>query len=70
MMILEPPKKLVKEIQQWIVDFFLSGQHWLKVAVLYYIRGKKEASGCLTTNRDPRFLRIQTSGLIYCVDVS
>jgi len=65
MMILEPPKKLVKEIQQRIVEIFLSGQHWLKA-----MRGKKEASGCLTTNRDLRFLRIQTSGLIYGVDVS
>ncbi|CAM4641581.1 unnamed protein product [Leuciscus chuanchicus] len=35
MMILEPPEELVKEIQKNLVDFFWSGQHWLRAPVLY-----------------------------------
>ncbi len=35
MMVLEPPEDLVRGIQQRMVDFFWSGQHWLKASVLY-----------------------------------
>lgn len=35
MVILEPPKDLVARIQEQLVDFFWSGQHWLRVSVLY-----------------------------------
>ncbi len=34
-MILEPPKDLVERIQKQMVDFFWSGQHWLRAPVLY-----------------------------------
>ena len=35
MTVLEPPRTLIKEIQQKLVDFFWSGQHWIKAAALY-----------------------------------
>jgi len=34
-MILEPPEDLVRQIQRCLVDFFWSGQHWLKAPVLF-----------------------------------
>ena len=35
MTVLEPPRILIKEIQQKLVDIFWSGQHWIKAAALY-----------------------------------
>lgn len=34
-MVLDPPMVLIREIQKMLVDFFWSGQHWLKPAMLY-----------------------------------
>ncbi|KAI4886392.1 hypothetical protein NFI96_001747 [Prochilodus magdalenae] len=33
--VLNPPGGLIKDIQKALVDFFWSGQHWLRAAVLY-----------------------------------
>ncbi|KAI4881111.1 hypothetical protein NFI96_017176, partial [Prochilodus magdalenae] len=33
--VLNPPRGLIKDIQKALVDFFWSGQHWLRAAVLY-----------------------------------
>ncbi|KAI4873887.1 hypothetical protein NFI96_008616, partial [Prochilodus magdalenae] len=33
--VLNPPSGLLKDIQKALVDFFWSGQHWLRAAVLY-----------------------------------
>lgn len=35
LMVVDPPGMLIDEIQRWIVNFFWSGQHWLRAAVLY-----------------------------------
>lgn len=35
MAVVDPPVNLVKDIQRQLVNFFWSGQHWLRAAVLY-----------------------------------
>ncbi|KAK5933249.1 hypothetical protein CgunFtcFv8_013744 [Champsocephalus gunnari] len=35
LIVLAPPPGLVKELQRCLVNFFWSGQHWLKASVLY-----------------------------------
>jgi len=35
LMVLDPPKNIIEDIQKTLVKFFWSGQHWLKAAVLY-----------------------------------
>ena len=35
LMILQPPKGLIQELQRTLVNFFWSGQHWIKAAALY-----------------------------------
>lgn len=35
MMVLEPPQELVVSIQKKLVDFFWTGQHWIRAAQLY-----------------------------------
>lgn len=35
MMVVDPPVILIQEIQKRLVNFFWSGQHWLRAAVLY-----------------------------------
>ncbi len=40
-MVVDPPLLLIQEIQRLIVDFFWSGQHWLRAAALIF-QSKKE----------------------------
>ncbi|KAJ8013040.1 hypothetical protein DPEC_G00049180 [Dallia pectoralis] len=35
LVVLQPPEGLVKVLQRTLVDFFWSGQHWIKAASLY-----------------------------------
>ncbi|XP_064843632.1 uncharacterized protein LOC135555246 [Oncorhynchus masou masou] len=35
LMILQPPKGLIQELQRTLVNFFWPGQHWIKAAALY-----------------------------------
>ncbi len=35
LMVLDPPRNIIDEIQKSLVKFFWTGQHWLKAAVLY-----------------------------------
>lgn len=35
MAVLDPPAAVIKDIQKCLVDFFWTGQHWLRPAVLY-----------------------------------
>lgn len=35
LMVLDPPRNIIEDIQKTLVKFFWSGQHWLKAAVLY-----------------------------------
>ncbi len=35
MAVLDPPAVVIKDIQRCLVDFFWTGQHWLRPAVLY-----------------------------------
>lgn len=69
MIILEPPEDLVRGIQQRIVDFFWSGQHWLKAAVLYLPR-QEGGQGLIDIRARLRTFRMQTvQRLLYGVDV-
>ncbi len=34
-MVVDPPMLLIQEIQRLLVDFFWTGQHWLRAAALY-----------------------------------
>lgn len=70
MMILEPPEDLVRKIQKWLVDFFWSGQHWLKAAVLYLLR-QEGGQGLIDIKSRLKAFRIQTAQrLLYGMDVS
>ncbi|KAL7840946.1 hypothetical protein AOLI_G00262690 [Acnodon oligacanthus] len=35
MMVLEPPEELIRRLQRKVVDFFWSGQHWTRAAVIF-----------------------------------
>lgn len=35
LMVLDPPRNIIEDIQKNLVKFFWSGQHWLKAAILY-----------------------------------
>ncbi len=70
MTILEPPEDLVRGIQKRLVDFFWSGQHWLKAAVLYLPR-QEGGQGLIDIRARLRTFRMQTAQrLLYGVDVS
>ncbi len=70
MTILEPPGYLVRGIQQRLVNFFWSGQHWLKAAVLYLPR-QEGGQGLIDIRARLRTFRMQTAQrLLYGVDVS
>ncbi|GAA6089685.1 mucolipin-1b [Tachysurus ichikawai] len=57
----DPPAAVIKIIQRFLVDFFWSGQHWLRESVLYLAvqRGLLEQnSNCEALN----FPRLQKTG--------
>ncbi len=60
----------MRRIQQRLVDFFWSGQHWLKAAVLYLPR-QERGQGVIDIRARLRTFRMQTvQRLLYGVDVS
>ncbi len=70
MMVLEPPEDLVRGIQQRMVDFFWSGQHWLKASVLY-LPLQEGGQGLVDIRSRVRAFRLQTAQrLLYGEDVS
>ncbi|XDV25251.1 hypothetical protein PO909_029197 [Leuciscus waleckii] len=70
MMILEPPEDLVRRIQRCLVDFFWSGQHWLKAPVLY-LPLQEGGQGLVDIGARVRAFRLQTAQrLLYGEDVS
>lgn len=70
MTIFEPPEGLVRGIQQRLVDFFWSGHHWLKAAVLYLPR-QEGGQGLIDIRSRLKAFRIQTAQrLLYRVNVS
>ncbi len=70
MTILEPPEDLVQVIQQRLVNFFWSGPHWFKAAVLYLPR-QEGGQGLIDIRARLRTFRMQTAQrLLYGVDVS
>ncbi len=60
MMILEPPEDLVRSIQQRMVEFFWSGQHWLKASVLY-LPLQEGGQGLVDIRSRVRAFRLQTT---------
>ncbi len=70
MMILEPPEDLVRSIQQRMVEFFWSGQHWLKASVLY-LPLQEGGQGLVDIRSRVRAFRLQTAQrLLYGEEVS
>ncbi len=70
MMILEPPEDLVRQIQRCLVDFFWSGQHWLKAPVLYLHR-HEGGQGLVDIISRVKTFRLQVAQrLLYGKDVS
>ncbi len=69
-MILEPPEDLVRRIQQRMVEFFWSGQHWLKASVLY-LPLQEGGKGLVDIRYRVRAFRLQTAQrLLYGEEVS
>lgn len=67
---LEPPEELVKVIQKRLIDFFWSGQHWVKAPVLYLSR-QKGGQGLLDIKSRVMAFRLQTAKrLLYGKKVS
>ncbi len=70
MTVLEPPKELVENVQKHLVNFFWSGQHWLKASVLYLPR-QEGGQGLVDINSRIKAVRLQTAKrLLYGKDVS
>lgn len=70
MTILEPPDELVKRLQQQIVEFFWSGRHWLKAALLY-LPVHEGGQGLIDIKSRVKAFRIQTvQRLLYGEEVS
>ncbi len=70
MTVLEPPKELVENVQKHLVNFFWSGQHWLKASVLYLPR-QEGGQGLVDINSRIKAFRLQTAKrLLYGKDVS
>jgi hypothetical protein len=70
MAILEPPEELVREIQQRLVEFFWTGHHWLKAAVLY-LPTHEGGQGLIDVSSRIKAFRIQTARrLLYGEEVS
>ncbi|XP_042577048.1 mucolipin-1b [Cyprinus carpio] len=66
----EPPEDLVRKIQQQLVDFFWSGQHWLKAPVLY-LPIREGGQGLVDINSRIKAFRLQTvQRLLYGEDQS
>lgn len=59
MMVLEPPEDLVGRIQKQLVDFFWSGQHWLRAAVLY-LPTQEGGQGLVDIGSRVKAFRLQT----------
>ncbi|KAK3506589.1 hypothetical protein QTP70_010222 [Hemibagrus guttatus] len=67
--VMEPPEELVSSIQRSIVDFFWSGQHWLRAAVLY-LPVQEGGQGLVDVRSRIRAFRIQAAQrLLYHKDV-
>ncbi len=60
MTVLEPPKELVENVQKHLVNFFWSGQHWLKASVLYLPR-QEGGQGLVDINSRIKAFRLQTA---------
>lgn len=70
MMILDPPEDMVKIIQQLLVDFFWTGQHWLKAATLY-LPLQEGGQGLVDIMSRVKAFRLQTTQrLLYGENVS
>jgi len=70
MRILEPPEDLVRRLQKCLVDFFWSGQHWLKASVLY-LPIQEGGQGLVDIRSRIKAFRLQTvKKLLYGEDVS
>ncbi len=69
MFILEPPKDLVERIQKQMVDFFWSGQHWLRAPVLF-LPIQEGGQGLVDIGSRVKAFRLQTAQkLLYGGDV-
>ncbi|KAK3533098.1 hypothetical protein QTP70_006780 [Hemibagrus guttatus] len=67
--VMEPPEELVSSIQRSIVDFFWSGQHWLRTAVLC-LPVQEGGQGLVDVRSRIRAFRIQAAQrLLYHKDV-
>ncbi|KAI4871400.1 hypothetical protein NFI96_009402 [Prochilodus magdalenae] len=63
--VLNPPGQLIMDIQRMLVDFFWSGQHWLRAAVLY-LPVQEGGQGLMDIRSRVATLRLQaTQRLLY-----
>lgn len=70
MRILEPPEDIVRRLQKCLVDFFRSGQHWLKASGLY-LPLQEGGQGLVDIRSRVKAFRLQTvKKLLYGEDVS
>ncbi|KAI4872000.1 hypothetical protein NFI96_008836 [Prochilodus magdalenae] len=64
--VLNPPGGLLKDIQKALVDFFWSGQHWLRAAVLY-LPVQEGGQGLIDIRSRVAVLRLQAAQrFLYC----
>ncbi|KAI4877209.1 hypothetical protein NFI96_028665 [Prochilodus magdalenae] len=64
--VLNPPRGLIKDIQKALVDFFWSGQHWLRAAVLYF-PVQEGGQGLIDIRSRVAVLRLQAvQRFLYC----
>ena len=70
LVILPPPPGLIEEIQRALVNFFWSGQHWIKAAALY-LPVREGGQGLIDIPSRVRAFRLQTAQrLLYHFGVS
>lgn len=70
MTVLEPPEELVESVQKRLVNFFWSGQHWLRASALYLPR-QEGGQGLVDIRSRIKTFRLQTAKrLLYGKDVS
>ncbi len=68
--VLEPPEELISNIQRIFVNFFWSGQHWIRAAALY-LPVQEGGQGLVDVRSRIRAFRIQAvQRLLYNKDVA
>jgi len=68
--VLQPPVGLIEEIQRQLVDFFWSGQHWIRAAALY-LPLQEGGQGLIDIRARIMAFRLQaTQRLLYDTDAS